>query len=95
MPENVEKVVLGSCALHFFFVRRKAPSQYTPSRHLDTDVLEEGQGVDGSRKLEQLELQPIAISGSNKYKHDSKMIRDDFCKYINTLGRVPWQDKFF
>ena len=95
MPETVEKVVLGSCALHSFFVQSKAPSQYTPSRHLDTDVLEEGHVVDGRRKVEQVELQPIAISGSNKYKHDRKMIRDDCCKYINTLGRVPWQDKVF
>ena len=92
-PENVEKVVLGSCALHNF-LRSKAPSQYTPSGSLDTEVLEEGRVVDGSWRLEQLELQSIAISGSNNYKHDNKTIRDEFCKYFNTVGRVPWQDKF-
>ena len=92
-PENVEKITLASCALHNF-LRDKASSRYTPTGSLDIESKEEGRVIDGSWRLEQGQLQSIAVSGSNNYSNDSKIIRDEFCKYFNTSGKVPWQEKF-
>ena len=92
-PENVEKVVLASCALHNF-LRDKSPLRYTQRGSLDNEMLEEGVVREGSWRTEHGEMQSIEILGSNNYTTDSKLIRDEFCNYFNTSGREPWQDKF-
>ena len=57
-------------------------------------MLEEGVVREGSWRTEHGEMQSIEILGSNNYTTDSKLMRDEFCNYFNTSGRVPWQDKF-
>ena len=94
-PENVEKVVLASCALHNF-LREKSPLRYTPPEIFDGEDQETGRIIPGSWRSngENKVFHSVNFSGSNNYNRQSKDIRDRFCEYFITDGKVPWQDKF-
>ena len=94
-PENVEKITLASCALHNY-LREKSPLKYTPPGTFDTENLEDGCLYDGDWRedLRDGGMRSIRVNGSNNYRADAKEIREQFCKYFNTVGAVEWQERF-
>ena len=92
-PEIVEKITVASCALHNF-LREKIPLQYSPPGTFDSENLENRSTQNGEWRNNLESLQSIRVSASNNYTTDAKKIRDDFCRYFNTNGSVPWQDDF-
>ena len=92
-PENVEKITLASCVLHNF-LRDKNPSRYTPPGSLDAENIESGTINEGQWRSENEGMRSIGNTGSNNYRVDAKLVRDELCNYFNTTGAVPWQNKF-
>ena len=91
-PENVEKVTLASCTLHNFLCE---PSEYTPPGTFDVENIETGSVKHGDWHSQVEEgMRSIGPTGSNNYKKDARIIRDEFCKYFNTVGAVSWQERF-
>ena len=88
-PENVEKIVVASCALHNY-LRANAGASYFAPGFLDR-VENDGTLVDGQWRNEQ-SLNSIPQQGSNFYSREAKQIRDEYCDYFNSNGKVSWQD---
>lgn len=92
-PENTEKVVLASCALHNY-LWTKATNRYMPVGSVDAE--NQGRGIiPGDWRTDiSNSLQPIGFQGGKNYSTDAKKVRDSFCEYFNGIGKVPWQDSF-
>lgn len=94
-PDNVEKVTLACCVLHNF-LRDKSPGTYSPPGSFDTECPEDGTVNDGEWRQEGNEssMRSLGVLGGRNYSCDAKETRDSFCRYFNTVGSVPWQEKF-
>ena len=88
-PENVEKIVVASCALHDY-LRTNAGAGYIAPGFLGR-VENDGTLVDGQWRNEQ-NLNSIPQQGSNFYSREAKQIRGEYCDYFNSNGKVSWQD---
>ena len=82
--ENVEKIVVASCALHNY-LRTNAGARYIATGFLDR-VENDGTLVDGQWCNEQ-SLNSIPQQGSNFYSREEKLIRDEYCDYFNSNGK--------
>lgn len=92
-PDHIDKVVLACCALHNF-LRRKVPQNYTPHEHLDNEEPATHDFEDGLR-VQNPNVANIAPQTWNKNPtQEAKAVRDKFTTYFDTVGRVPWQDKY-
>ena len=97
-PRNVEKVNLASCVLHNF-LRKKSPLKYTPAGSFDNEDIESRRIIPGSWRLNGADesnradesMHSVNIAGSKNHSQNCKEIRE---KYFNTVGQVPWQEKF-
>ena len=90
--ENLENVVLASCALHNF-LHMKCPSCYTPSESFDKECLETG-GIRKGEWRNDFSFRSLITQRGNRCRTDGKVIREKFCLYFNASGQVPWQNKF-
>ena len=88
-PGNIEKIVVESCAVHNY-LRTNAGARYIAAGFLDR-VENDGTFVDGQWRNEQ-SLNSIPQQGSNFYSREAKHIRDEYCDYFNSNGKVSWQD---
>ena len=71
------------------------PSEYTPPGTFDVENIETGSVKHGDWRSQVEEgMRSIGPTGSNNYKKDARIIRDEFCKYFNTVGAVSWQERF-
>ena len=80
-PENVIKITLAGCALHYF-LREKLP-RYTPSGSLDRD-LERDKIIPGDWRTSGTEMQSVSVLSSNNYTRSAKEVREKFCEYFNS-----------
>lgn len=89
-PENAEKVVLATVALHNM-LREKSSELYTPSGYVDHyDV--QGNLVDGDWRSEGMLWNPLKVNPkANKAPKTAKDIRDRLAEYFFDQGQVPWQ----
>ena len=80
-PDNVEQVLLASCALHNY-LRTKARDRYTSTSSVDTvsadSVITDGDWRDGNN------LNSVSHQGTNFYSKDSKQFREGYCSYFNS-----------
>jgi hypothetical protein len=80
--ETVRSITKATVALHNFLLTEKSEKGNFKK------VKEEWRTTvanDGS-------LLPVLQTGSNNYSKDAKTVRDEFCKYFNSVeGSVPWQ----
>jgi len=88
-PDKIESIVLAACVLHNY-LRTTSAHRYTPPGSLDRvnkdGTVENGNWREGGC------LQSIPKQGSNFYSKDAKQVRDEYCAYFNSNGRVSWQD---
>ena len=93
-PENAEKMVLASCALHNY-LRCKNSAWYTPTGSFGSDLLGTGKVVAGEwRNCEPTGITSLTQQGSNRYSNEAKDVQEGFSGYFNTTGAVAWQDTF-
>lgn len=89
-PENIEKVVMGTCALHNFLIDQQC-STYAP-----VDLMYEESSFDGSVSSSgcnssQSNMIPLNRRGGN-IANDAKEVRKQFLNYFMNDGKVPWQN---
>ena len=94
-PENVENVTLQICVLHKF-LRKKLPLRYTPAGSFGSEDIESGYIIPGSYRLNGSDesMHSVNVVGSNNHSQNCKEINEKYCEYFNTVGQVPWQEKF-
>ena len=88
-PEIVEKLVLASAAMHNKFLREQA-EHYVPPGTLDREDLANqryirGSWREGPNEAAQLERRPRNAT------HEAKEVREEFVRFFNNEGAVPWQ----
>lgn len=89
--ENIEWVVLASCALHNFL--RKKSVSYAPSEVFDRENTIEGATVKGLR-CDQDKIHDLQRRSGGQILELAKNVRNQFSAYFNSEGSVPWQEKF-
>ena len=90
-PETTTKVVMASCALHNY-LRTSSSARYTPPGTTDVDTLH-GSITEGNWRSVN-NLPSISQQGANTYSKDAKQVRDNYCTYFNSVGKVSWQDQY-
>ena len=89
-PENVEIVILASCALHNFLGSR-IRSEYTSPGTFDTVDIEHGliQAREWCAEAKWGMQSILPAQTGHNYKRNVKLIRYDFCTLFNGSGAVP------
>ncbi|XP_018407677.1 PREDICTED: uncharacterized protein LOC108783575 [Cyphomyrmex costatus] len=79
--EKVELITYACCVLHNYLIDKKV-SWYVPLELKNrTDII-------------QPNLSGISRQGGNHCSNTANTIRDQFCEFFNTVGAVPWQEKY-
>ena len=90
-PDNIESLVLASYVLHNY-LRTKSADRYTPPGSFDK-VNKDGTVINGNWREDGC-LQSIGKQGSNFYAKNAKQVRDEYCNYFDSDGKVAWQDDY-
>jgi len=94
-PSKAEKVVLAACALHNLLRSNTiSAAVYSPSNALDHEdpdshILQEG--IWRSDVKSHDSWQSLPHQGTRNHSRDAKQVREQFRKYFNGVGQVPWQ----
>lgn len=90
-PGNIDAVVMACCVLHNF-LRRHAPSTYTPPESVDTENEDTHEIRDGHR-AEGENVANISMGHTRNATEAAKLVRDKFKTFFNSPeGRVAWQE---
>lgn len=90
---KTRKIVKACCALHnFLSIQNK--KMYVPTNMADR-IAEDGSIDEGEWRRDGLLNNLLAIEPETPHaiSNDAKMIREEFEKYFNGVGAVPWQFK--
>ena len=90
-PENTEKVVLASCALHNFLQARS--TRYASTGFVDVEK-EDGTVDMGVWRDETQGMEPLRLQQGNRYTLEAKEVRAKLCNYFNNYGQVSWQNNY-
>ncbi|XP_064647727.1 uncharacterized protein LOC135500082 [Lineus longissimus] len=95
-PEKVQLIILAACALHNF-LRVTNTNRYFPPSSVDREDMNLGVIVKGDwrdvKKSEEA-YEDITCQAGNRYAKDPQAQKNELCRYVNGIGKVPWQDKF-
>lgn len=91
-PEKVDKVVLACCALHNWL--RKTGTAYVPFGLIDYEDVEHRREPGTWRDVRSNALLNIEhLTGDRNPARAASKKRDDYCKFFNEEGAVPWQGR--
>lgn len=88
-PDNVEKIVLATIALHNFIMRNDTNAKYCPANYVDTEDKEKNI-IRGNWRLETDTLSSARL-GSNNGPQVAFNLRDKLMEYFCTDGCVLFQ----
>lgn len=91
-PENIESVVMASCALHNYLIA-KLPSYYASAECFDQENIETGTTTPGLTTMGST-MEPLQRNHVGDVPNNAKHMREEFMDYFMNEGKVPWQDKF-
>ena len=98
-PENVVQFTKAAICLHNFLrssdIARQPAQRYCPPGFTDHES-DNGDMIRGTWRDEvgqNMSLQPVGRVGSNNHGVCALSVREDFKRYFNTIGAVPWQLK--
>lgn len=87
--EDISFVVLACCTLHNYLCKSRrdyiTPDDSDTENHI-TGTIQEGLSPGGF-------LEPIHVTRTGNSSNNAKKAREDFVKYFNTSGVVPWQER--
>lgn len=86
--ENVSKIVFVTCVLHNLLRAKKQMFETVDREDTANGRVQTGSWRDVRNKLS--DVQQI----SNFSSASANSIRETYCEYFNTTGKVDWQDKF-
>lgn len=90
-PNNIESVVMASCALHNFLIAHSR-NHYSPSECFDQENAENGTILPGLHAGDH--MIPLNRRGYGNTALNAKNIREQFMDYFSNEGSVPWQNNF-
>lgn len=92
-----ENIVKATVCLHNWLRKadfRCSLHQYITPEMVDRDA-GNGQIIEGSWRQDEFgAIRSIPRTGSNNYSRFVNNIREEFCKYFNNEGKLPWQDSY-
>lgn len=91
-PKSIEKVVMASCALHYFLMSVSLNS-YSSAECFDHENREDGIITPALNSIYS-NMEPLLRRSSENNPTASKNIRNQYVHYFNNEGSVPWQDNF-
>lgn len=91
-PEKVQLVVLAACALHNFL--RTQECEQNSDGWLDTEDITTGELTQGSWRQTGTNgsWHPLSTSTSRRSSDYAAEVRNEFCEYFSSEGKVQWQD---
>ena len=77
-------------------LRKKSPLRYAPASRFESEDIESGRIILGKWSLDggDESMHSVNVVRSNNYSQNYKEIREKYCEYFNSVGQVPWQEKF-
>lgn len=88
MPvEKVQDIVLATCALHNFIKKEDSKEFNAAVDKENTTNLTYSEGT-WRTKVKMTDLERSAVNRSN---NNAQQVRNDLCRYFNTVGFVNWQ----
>lgn len=88
--ENVDNIVKATVSLHNFIIKEHLNASYLTPRLFDSEQ-NDGTTILATRSKEPTHLRPIGRVSTNTYRKNAKNVRDEYCRYFNEEGAVPWQ----
>lgn len=89
-PENIEKVVMGTCALHNFLIEQQS-STYAPVNLMYQENNYDGSVISSGCDSSHSNMIPLNRSSGN-ISNDAKEVREQFMNYFMNDDKVPWQN---
>jgi len=89
---NIESVVMASCALHNYLTETNQASYSPPETH-DTEMFDDGTIILGSTSTGSCMIDLDRRQQGN-ITNAAKRIRESFMDYFVNEGQVPWQSNF-
>lgn len=89
-PPKAVKIVMACCHLHNYLCSKNR-AKYLQPQDIDRDDIVTGAVEPGSWRQDIQEMAQLQRTKGNSTV-EAKRIRDDFCKFFNTSGSVPWQN---
>ncbi|KAI4454286.1 dde superfamily endonuclease [Holotrichia oblita] len=90
-PENINYVLLATCALHNFL--RKRDMSYTSPTTFDQENLAMHEIQMGDWRENVVELTNLEHCKRNTPTVAAKTNRHNYTNYFNTIGKIHWQDE--
>jgi hypothetical protein len=91
-PQKAQTTVLTCCYLHSYLLRNQAQT-YISRGSVDTEDLESGSIIDGTRRTSG-QSTSLQTSHSRNSPASAKAVRESYCDFFNNEGRISWQHKF-
>lgn len=88
-PEKVDKIVRASCVLHNFLITKSA--NYLNQNLVDNENMELGSIQAGEWRNEVQSMTSLQSGSSRNCSLEAKENRNNYMKYFNGEGAVPWQ----
>lgn len=92
-PENIDKVVKASCALHNFLIEHSKKS-YAPQECFYQESSENGNIISEGYNIQNSTMENLERRNPGNTLNTAKIIRENFMNYFNQEGTVPWQDNY-
>lgn len=92
-PENTEKVVKASCALHNFLIAHSKKS-YAPLNCFYRENPENGSVISDGYNTENSAMKNLQRRNPGNTLNTSKIVRENFMNYFCCEGKLPWQDEY-
>ena len=92
-PENVEKVTLASCVLHYFLLK-KSPSKQTPVGGFDSEDIESGQIIPECWRLNGVEERMHSVNAFGSNNHP-KIVKKSIANILTPLGKFHGKENLF
>lgn len=89
-PENVEKIVMATCALHNFLIEHQS-STYAPANCMYQENTHDGSVISIGCDSSQSNMIPLNRRNRGNICNDAKQIRENFMNYFMKDGQVSWQ----
>lgn len=94
-PDDATKIVLATICIHNWLRSQTVGrGMYTPPAFLNEEDEMLGQLRPGEWREEASQgITILAHQGGNRHANNALNLRDQWCKYFNGVGAVPWQER--
>lgn len=92
-PENVQLFVKACIVLHNFLTKMDPRYAHDYGDNLQEGVIVEGQWRTDAGMQKRTSFVDLSPKAGQNSSQEAKAVRDNFKRYFNNEGSVPWQDE--